>query len=186
MTIEQIEKELKSGKTLQDLFEFSAGQDCDIYKADSFVPGDEVIYIPDLKYNNVVTDRQLTDEEIKHLPLYTGEDFLYECNGKEDAAELLFDWCDWQHPCIKDIEQELNENGNLLHPVGNSISNSHNDEIRIAGIIFEHGKNDYGLWEGFNLSKEDENAIQQILMKYDTEGCSTRGTMKEISMELGR
>ena len=58
------------------------------------------------------------------------------------------------------------------------------NEIRISGIIFEHGADDYGLWEGFVLSKEDENAIWEILQKYDTEGCSVRGTRKEIADEM--
>lgn len=57
-------------------------------------------------------------------------------------------------------------------------------ETRIFAIIFEHGTDDYGIWEGFHLSKEDENAIQAILMKYETEGCSLRGTRKEIAEEL--
>ena len=58
------------------------------------------------------------------------------------------------------------------------------DEIRISGIIFEHGADDYGFWEGFILSDEDENAIQNILSKYDTEGCSVRGTKSEITKEF--
>ena len=57
---------------------------------------------------------------------------------------------------------------------------------RISGIIFEHGKDDYVLWEGFNLSEEDETAIWQILQKYDTEGCSVRGTRKEIAVEISK
>ena len=57
-------------------------------------------------------------------------------------------------------------------------------EPRICAIIFEHGNDDYGIWEGFHLSEEDENAIQQILMKYETEGCSLRGTRKEIANEF--
>lgn len=59
------------------------------------------------------------------------------------------------------------------------------DKIRIAGIIFEHGKNDYGYWEGFSLTEEDKNAIWQILMNHDTEGCSIRGTRKQIAEEIG-
>lgn len=54
----------------------------------------------------------------------------------------------------------------------------------ISGIIFKHGADDYGLWEGFVLSEEDENAIWKILQKYDTEGCSVRGTRKEIAKEM--
>ena len=62
------------------------------------------------------------------------------------------------------------------------------NEIKIVGIIMEHfegGEIDYGLWEGFNLSEEDESAIWEILMKYDTQGCSVRGTKKGIAEELG-
>ena len=59
------------------------------------------------------------------------------------------------------------------------------DKIRISGIIFEHGKDDYGFWEGFSLTKEEENAICQILMNHDTEGYSIRGTRKEIAEEIG-
>ena len=59
------------------------------------------------------------------------------------------------------------------------------NDTRISGIIFEHGKDDFGLWEGFVLSDEDEAAIWQILQKYDTEGCSVRGTRKEIVEEIG-
>ncbi len=58
------------------------------------------------------------------------------------------------------------------------------NEVRISGIIFKHGADDYGLWEGFVLSKEDEKAIWKILQKYDTEGCSVRGTRKEIADEM--
>ena len=59
------------------------------------------------------------------------------------------------------------------------------DKIRISGIILEHGKDDYGLWEGFNLTEDEENQIMEILMKHDTEGCSIRGTRKEITEEIG-
>lgn len=58
------------------------------------------------------------------------------------------------------------------------------DTIRIAGILFEHGRDDFGFWEGFELSEEDEIAIWQILQKYDTRGCSVRGTRKEIAREI--
>lgn len=59
------------------------------------------------------------------------------------------------------------------------------DEIRISGIVFEHGKNDYGFWEGFSLTEEEENQIAEILMKHDTEGYSIRGTRKQIAEEIG-
>lgn len=60
-----------------------------------------------------------------------------------------------------------------------------NEKVRISGIIFEHGNDDYGLWEGFSLTEEEENAIWKILAMHDTEGCSLRGTRKEIAKEIG-
>jgi hypothetical protein len=59
-----------------------------------------------------------------------------------------------------------------------------NEITTISGIIFQHGADDFGLWEGFVLSEEDENAIWKILQKYETEGCSVRGTRKEIAYDL--
>lgn len=181
MTKNEVINELRSGKKLEDLFEFTDGQECLIYKADEFEVSDNVIYIPDIFLNEIAIDRVLTNDEIQDVrqEMYTGNDFLEECNNKEDAARLLFSWCDWQHPTIHDIEQELNENGNVLYQM-----NNYSDVIKITGVIIKHGKNDYGLWEGFNLSEEDENIIQQILIKYDTEGYSVRGTREEIAREM--
>lgn len=59
------------------------------------------------------------------------------------------------------------------------------EDIRISGIIFEHGTNDYGFWGGFSLTEDEENQIMEILMNHDTEGCSIRGTRKEIAEEIG-
>ena len=56
---------------------------------------------------------------------------------------------------------------------------------RIAGIVIEHGKNDFGYLEGFSLTEAEENAIWNILNKHDTEGCSIRGTRKEIAEQIG-
>lgn len=56
---------------------------------------------------------------------------------------------------------------------------------KILGIIIEYGKNDVGYWEGFGLTKAEENAMWDILSKHDTEGCSIRGTRKEIAEEIG-
>lgn len=55
---------------------------------------------------------------------------------------------------------------------------------RIAGIVFEHGNNDFGYWDGFNLTEEEENIIQEILLRHDTEGCSVRGSKEEILEDL--
>ena len=57
------------------------------------------------------------------------------------------------------------------------------NNIRIAGILFQHGTDDYDLWEGFDLTEAEENAIMEILSKHDTEGCSVRGTYNQIIVE---
>lgn len=57
------------------------------------------------------------------------------------------------------------------------------NKIKITGILFEHGDDDYSLWEGFTLTKEDEDAIAKIISKYDTQGCSVRGTYNQIIKE---
>ena len=36
-----------------------------------------------------------------------------------------------------------------------------------------------------NLTEDEENQIMEILMNHDTEGCSIRGTRKEIAEEIG-
>ena len=56
---------------------------------------------------------------------------------------------------------------------------------RIAGIVIEHGRDDFGYWEGFSLTEAEENAILNILSNHDTEGCSIRGSRKEIAEEIG-
>jgi hypothetical protein len=57
------------------------------------------------------------------------------------------------------------------------------DKIRIAGMLFQHGDDDYALFEGFNLTEAEENAIWEILSKHDTEGCSVRGSYNQIIVE---
>ena len=92
---------LKSGATLESLLEFRAGQECEIYKAEKFLPGNTVLYIPDLSLNEIPIDRPITDpEELKDVldRCYTGDDFIAECSGDAELAERLFWFCDWQTP----------------------------------------------------------------------------------------
>lgn len=58
------------------------------------------------------------------------------------------------------------------------------DDIRICGIVFEHGENDFGYWDGFSLTEDEENEIMKILQNHDTEGCSIRGSKEEIVKEI--
>ena len=57
-------------------------------------------------------------------------------------------------------------------------------EDRIFGIMFQHGTDDFGYWEGFNLTEEEERIISEILAKHDTEGCSVRGTWKDVIEDI--
>ena len=56
--------------------------------------------------------------------------------------------------------------------------------IRISGIVLEHGNDDYEYWEGFYLTEDEENIINEILSKHDMEGCSIRGSRKGIVEEF--
>ena len=55
-----------------------------------------------------------------------------------------------------------------------------------VGFIFEHNIDDLSLWL-INLSEEDRQAIEEILMKYVTDGFSIRGdiTYKGIGFQKG-
>lgn len=57
--------------------------------------------------------------------------------------------------------------------------------MKITGIVIKHGNNDSEYWTGFSLTEEEENKIWNILSNHDTEGCSIRGTRKEIAEEIG-
>ena len=55
------------------------------------------------------------------------------------------------------------------------------DEIKIAGIVFEHAPEDWGIWFFDGISKEDNEAIMNILDKYTDQGCSVRNVYDELS-----
>ena len=55
---------------------------------------------------------------------------------------------------------------------------------KIIGIVIEHGDNDFGYWNGFSLTEDDERKIWNILTHYETEGCSVSGTRKEIAEDI--
>ena len=102
MTKEQLRIELKAGHSLDEVLTLCHGQDCLIYKATEFKPGDEVLYIPDIDLNEIPVDKDLRsdNEGIEDVLsfCYTGDDFIETCNGDEKLAERLFWYCDWQNP----------------------------------------------------------------------------------------
>lgn len=101
MTKDELKAGLVAGKTLCDMMEFCSGQECKIFKAGKFFLGDEIIYIPDLRLNEIPVNKPVLDsleqDEIL-LSCYTGDDFVAVCEGDEEKARRLFAYCDWQHP----------------------------------------------------------------------------------------
>lgn len=103
MTVNEVRERIIKGECLSDMFEFTDGQDCMIYKGE-WNSGDEVIYIPDIDLNEICINRPLINilnsgEVMDVLSyLYTGKDFMELVDGNEEDARRLFDYVDWQHP----------------------------------------------------------------------------------------
>ena len=105
MTKVELKLKLEEGKIMDDLFHFTKGQECLIYKADLDpahpVSMDEIIYIPDISLNEIPCDNPITDPDIIKDVLdqcYTPQDFVDICDGDNVKAEELFRYVDWQHP----------------------------------------------------------------------------------------
>ena len=106
----ELRERLEGGATLDELLIFTNGQECPIFKAEEFVPGDAVLYIPDIWQNEIDTTSALTGEELEDAlgMCYTGDDFIELCDGDAEKAERLFWFCDWQHPsaALPEIEED--------------------------------------------------------------------------------
>lgn len=111
MTKTELKLKLEAGVFLVDLFDFTYGQECLIYKADEFEVSNNIIYIPDVDLNEIDTETVLDDEEIENVldHCYTGNDFMEECGGHKNLAEELFWFVDWQHPNVQDDLETYDE-----------------------------------------------------------------------------
>lgn len=100
MTKEYLRKELECGKRLKDIFEFSNGQDCVVYKGKFDLNNMEnIIYIPDIFLNDIDIETDfMTEREIENVinNCYTTEDFMKEAQCHVNLAESLFNYVDWQ------------------------------------------------------------------------------------------
>ena len=131
MTKDELRKELKAGVKLEDIFEFTDGQDCLIYKG-KFLPGiigDDICYIPDIYLNEITVNRPVSESEIDNIieECFTTNDFINECKGHENLAEDLFNYVDWQHPDIKDFLDGYDDADQFFKEYGFSISEVFND-----------------------------------------------------------
>ena len=107
MTKEYLRKELEFGKALKDIFSFTDGQDCTIYKGKFDLKNrEDIIYIPDISLNDIDIETNLmTETEIENVlnNCYTTEDFMKEAQGHVNLAESLFNYVDWQHLDLYDL-----------------------------------------------------------------------------------
>lgn len=131
MTKDELWKELKAGVKLEDIFEFTDGQDCLIYKG-KFLPGiigDDICYIPDIYLNEIPVNRPVSESEIEDIidECFTTNDFINECKGHENLAEDLFNYVDWQHPDIHDFLDGYDDADQFFEEYGFSISEVFND-----------------------------------------------------------
>lgn len=51
---------------------------------------------------------------------------------------------------------------------------------KIKGIIFQHDDNDYSVWMPDISKKENEKFLKTLLAVFWDNGCSARGTKKDI------
>ena len=104
MTKNELREKLMSGCTMGELFNFTQGDECLIFKADKFALGDEILYVPDIGMNRIPMDMAVTNgQDIDDILAccYTGDDFAQECREAdvgEKYAERLFWLCNWQYP----------------------------------------------------------------------------------------
>lgn len=106
----ELKRRLLTGEKLCDILPLRSGQECEIFKADSFMAGDDILYIPDVYLNELCYAYAATPYEVGRILhcCYTGEDFINECGGNVKKAKRLFEYCDWQHPssALPEIEDE--------------------------------------------------------------------------------
>lgn len=107
MTKLELRYRLMGGEKLEDIFNFTDGQDCLIYKGEfkTGIYGDDICYIPDIYLNEIPVNRPVSESEIDDIidECFTTNDFINECKGHENLAEDLFNYVDWQHPDIQDF-----------------------------------------------------------------------------------
>lgn len=67
------------------------------------------------------------------------------------------------------VEKAYQEKIRLFKERDGESHENRSDDVNLCGVIHQYGMDNYGLWEGFVLSDEDEAAIYEILKKYGNE-----------------
>ena len=123
MTKLELRYRLMGGEKLEDIFNFTDGQDCLIYKGE-FRPGiygDDICYISDLSLRDIPIDKPITKSyEFDSVmdSCYTTDDFINECNGHMNIAKDLFNYVDWQAPDIDDFMEGYDDKEQFFKEYG--------------------------------------------------------------------
>lgn len=109
ITKNELMKKLLKGDSLQLILPSSPGQGCDYFTTYEWPEKDDIIcYIPSYQDNRIDPEKKrLTKAEIGNIlsECYTKKDFLKEAFYNEACAKDLWSFCDWQHPCITDLQE---------------------------------------------------------------------------------
>lgn len=101
----ELRQALLRGMKLTDLFHFTSGQECFVYKG-AFRPGSqEIIYIPDLSVLDIDISEKLDPDQVDDVIRLssTSIDFMEECHNDPHLAADLFAFVDWQLPNLEDL-----------------------------------------------------------------------------------
>ena len=155
--------QLQHGHTLNNLLAFGPGQDCEIFKADKFYPGDVVIYVPDVHLNHIPLDRSITDpEELEEVlsQCYTDQDFIDECQGDVERAGRLFCYCDWQHPSAA-VDELEDDPGQVEIMLSDLLPEAQKEVMRVLGIRSPEDGN-YDVTPLFIVFYNGDSAIDEL------------------------
>lgn len=133
VTKAELRERLRNGAIMDDLFEFCEGQECWMFKAPEFEPGENILYIPDTDLNDIpIAEHPTCEEEIEEIidQCYTGNDFIEECDGNVEKAERLFWYCDWQHP--SSAQPEIEDESEALETEYGELRCAHCNELLLC------------------------------------------------------
>lgn len=111
MTKKELVVELQSGKIMSDIFPFTSGQECLIFKEEEWKAGEDIVYISDMYFPKFYLKPVKSAESLEDILdcCYTGNDFLEAAGGDESLAREFFGLCDWQSPftVADEVEREM-------------------------------------------------------------------------------
>lgn len=136
----------------------------------------------------------MTSEEAKNILTkhkecsYGNCDIWKDCEYCEYHAteEQYEDAVDMAIKVLEPCEDMFKGNDNTRPYYANEWLDEHkenSEHVKIIGIVYEHGCEDWSLFMTDEISNEDQIKISEILSKYDTTGYSVRnvyGEMQEV------